>query len=73
MRGRLLVQRPLPALARRDAAIGVEIEKDGPAPGRESVAKRDGLEVVPAGGPAAADFVTASVHLATARHQKSPE
>jgi hypothetical protein len=47
MRGRLLVQRPLPALARRDAAIGVEIEEDVvPALAREPVAQGDRLEIV---------------------------
>jgi hypothetical protein len=47
---RLLVQRPLPALARRDAAIRVEIEEDVvPAFAREPIAQSDGLEIVVGG------------------------
>ncbi|MGD1037174.1 MAG: hypothetical protein ABR878_08250 [Roseiarcus sp.] len=44
---RRLVQRPLPALARRDAALGIEIEKDVvPAFRRQPIAQRDSSEIV---------------------------
>jgi hypothetical protein len=47
---RRLVQRPLPALARRDAALGVEIEEDVvPTLGRQPIAQRHRLEIVGAG------------------------